>query len=259
MKIACEPLHAQMNLPDYSLAVVNTTRDDRNGLQLRSRIVSLDNLMLADETVRVDAPKNSTTTLAPLNGFAAALASEGTVLVKLTLTAENRDPMSDNTYWQAITPDRQRSLDALHPASIKFSAWGKESSDDEIITARVLNAGRSPLLNAKLTALDGSSNRVLPVYYSDNYVSLLPGETREMTITRPHTSEHCARLALRGWNLPTREISVSVGHHDEHPLQRIGERSLDSPRYLVEAKFKDYTYRFFTNHLKELLPNPEKY
>ena len=27
VKKACEPLHAQLNLPDYRLAVVNTTRD----------------------------------------------------------------------------------------------------------------------------------------------------------------------------------------------------------------------------------------
>ena len=38
---ACEPLHAQLNLPDYSVAVVNTTRGAASGLaSAQSRVVA---------------------------------------------------------------------------------------------------------------------------------------------------------------------------------------------------------------------------
>ena len=43
MKKAVEPVHVQMNLPDYSVTVVNSTRETRTGLKLVTRVLSLDN------------------------------------------------------------------------------------------------------------------------------------------------------------------------------------------------------------------------
>jgi Exo-beta-D-glucosaminidase Ig-fold domain len=51
---------------------------------------------------------------------------------------------------------------------------------------------------------------VLPVYYDDNYVSLLPGESRRIEVLCPLRSARCAKLALRGWNADTREIAVEA-------------------------------------------------
>jgi hypothetical protein len=56
--------------------------------------------------------------------------------------------------------------------------------------------------------LDEHADRVLPVYYDDNYVSLLPGESRRIEVRCPGGSGRCARVALRGWNAEAREISV---------------------------------------------------
>jgi beta-mannosidase len=49
----------------------------------------------------------------------------------------------------------------------------------------------------------GSSERVLPVYYSDNYVSLVPNESRTITI-EADTSELKGEVGLvlvDGWNV----------------------------------------------------------
>src|SRR5712672_2363906 len=46
VKKACEPVHAQLNLPDFGLAVINTTQTDQRQLVLRSRLMSLDNRLL---------------------------------------------------------------------------------------------------------------------------------------------------------------------------------------------------------------------
>jgi hypothetical protein len=51
--------------------------------------------------------------------------------------------------------------------------------------------------------------RVLPVYYSDNYVSLLSGEAREIEVRCPAGGSSCARVALRGWNVIPREAVVT--------------------------------------------------
>ena len=84
VKKACEPIHAQLNLPDYRLAVVNTTREPQAGLTLRSRVVALDGRVLLERRDRVEAAANAVTTLAAL-GLAPILERERVVVVRLTL------------------------------------------------------------------------------------------------------------------------------------------------------------------------------
>ena len=53
----------------------------------------------------------------------------------------------------------------------------------------------------KLTLLDGQGTaRVLPAYYSDNYVSLLPGEQRTIEVEHDGPVQGVS-VALRGWNV----------------------------------------------------------
>ncbi|MGC1522157.1 MAG: hypothetical protein WA803_11515, partial [Steroidobacteraceae bacterium] len=65
-----------------------------------------------------------------------------------------------------------------------------------------------PVLSAKITLLDAGGNRVLPVYYGDNYIWLLPGEARRVEVLCPAGSARCARVSLRGWDVQKREIAV---------------------------------------------------
>ena len=67
-----------------------------------------------------------------------------------------------------------------------------------------------PLAN-KLTLLNAADgSRILPAYYSDNYFSLLTGESREIEIDYPASASQAApQLALRGWNLPTQTIPIA--------------------------------------------------
>ncbi|MBY0393626.1 MAG: hypothetical protein K2Q27_10210, partial [Novosphingobium sp.] len=43
--------------------------------------------------------------------------------------------------------------------------------------------------------------RVLPVFYEDNYISLMPGEARTLTVRVPPSAKP-ASIAIRGWNVP---------------------------------------------------------
>jgi glycosyl hydrolase family 2/Ig-like domain-containing protein/concanavalin A-like lectin/glucanase superfamily protein len=209
VKKACEPLHVQMNLPNFELEVVNTTLVDQRHLVVRSRVSTLDNRVLAERTDHVDVPADAMKTLAPLTQLAPAIAREGLVLVKLTLTDLKGQVLSDNVYWQGGSEADQRRLTELKPQAVEMRADRHETAQGSTVTVRLKNSGRTPVLNAKVTVLDHGGNRVLPVYYSDNYVTLLPGESRQLEIRCPAKSGQCARVALRGWNVVPAEAVVS--------------------------------------------------
>jgi hypothetical protein len=60
----------------------------------------------------------------------------------------------------------------------------------------------------KLTLFHADNTRVLPAYYSDNYISLLPGEERTIAVHAPSAAAGLGdtHFTLRGWNLPERDV-----------------------------------------------------
>jgi hypothetical protein len=57
-----------------------------------------------------------------------------------------------------------------------------------------------------LTAVDQGGNRALPVLYSDNCVTVLPGERRRVDIRYPAGSQ-CSRIRIRDWNVEPDTVS----------------------------------------------------
>jgi hypothetical protein len=80
------------------------------------------------------------------------------------------------------------------------------------VDVTLTNPSNVPLLNTKLTLFTAAGVRVLLVYWSDNYVSLMPGETR--TVSADFDAAAGGRgaltLAVRAWNSPERSVPVTA-------------------------------------------------
>jgi hypothetical protein len=204
---ASEPVHVQMNLPDFGLSVVNTTLQPLDGLKLHAKVTTLDNQMVVDRTDPVSAAADQTTAAGKLD-LASAMA-KGPVLVELELDDAAGAPVSRNFYWEAAKPSDLRQLDTLAKAKVGLRVTEATSAGSEHRLKAVLtNTGAAAALQLKLTLQDKDGVRILPAYYADNYVSLLPGETRTVEITYPAASAHGRpQVALRGWNA----VPITVG------------------------------------------------
>ena len=75
----------------------------------------------------------------------------------------------------------------------------------------IANPGKAAALAAKLTLLDAKGERVLPAYYSDNYVSMQPYD-RPMTIQirYPPSAGEAATVKLDGWNIVPQTVRVGA-------------------------------------------------
>jgi len=205
VKKACEPLHVQLDLSDYSVAVVNTTMTAQLGVTVSATVYGLDNKQLLQHAEQKDVAANDVTAgfkldLGPVMGT-------NVVLVKLELKNSTEQVVSDNLYWLAAASELYRQLNRLPAANVTAAATvaGKGK-----IRLQLRNAGNAAALANKLTLVNAADGtRILPAYYSDNYVSLLPGETREIEIEYPASaSNRDPRVNLRGWNLPPTVIPV---------------------------------------------------
>jgi hypothetical protein len=210
-KEANKPLHVQLNLPDNKLVVLNTTRDDHPGMTVETKIVGLDNAPLFTRTDKLDAKANRKTDLAdvPLSSI---LAQHGAVLVELTLKDGGGSEADRNFYWRGKDEAAYRSLDQLAQTPLQMTAAAPvRDGDDMLIRVTLANQSQVPALEAKLTLVQKNGKPVLPAYYEDNYVSLLPGERRTINIRyAASTPADAATLNLRGWNVEPQSVKAGV-------------------------------------------------
>jgi hypothetical protein len=80
------------------------------------------------------------------------------------------------------------------------------------IRVTLRNPTSGAALSTKLTLVDAHGDRVLPAYYSDNYVNLAPGESRDIVVesVSRKTLDRAAKVEVRGWNVPDQSVSLQT-------------------------------------------------
>ena len=201
---ACEPVHAQLNLVNDSIDLINL--GEAHSFKVETRVIGLDGKVLSDETSAVNAAANARTPAGKAD--LERLADRHAVLVVLKVTDANGAPVSDNLYWWAKQESSLRELNDLPKIRLAGTATVAAAGDERKATIKLENSGTAPVLLVKLTLQDAATGtRILPAYYSENYVSLLPGETRTVSVSFPAGDSKPA-IALRGWNVEKQAIAV---------------------------------------------------
>jgi hypothetical protein len=209
-KKACEPLHVQLDLATNAVQVINTTRAALAGASVDADVYSLDGKVLLHREAKVEAAADDVTEAMRLE--LAPLLGETTVLVKLALRGGDGKVVSENLYWRAASDAGYRALDGMAKADVAVTAEaaGSAGSEGKAIVVRLKNGGSVAALQVKLTVVDAGGAEVLPAFYSDNYVSLLPGETREVRVEVPKLEGVSGlRVKVRGWNLGDEVVAVA--------------------------------------------------
>jgi hypothetical protein len=200
---ACEPLHIQMNQTDFHVMVINHLPAAQEGMKYRVRVVSLDGTVALDRTADVGAATASAAT--DLGAIAFPPTASPTHVVRLDLLDHRSRPVSDNTYWRnGEAEDDLTALNSLPTVSLRTKVRRHDSSGGVLLDVTIENPTKGIALMAHLQLRNQRTNaRVLPVRYSDNYISLLPGERRTITIEASARDLGTDRpaVALDGWNV----------------------------------------------------------
>ncbi len=205
---ACEPVHVQLNLETHQIDVINTTTTARTGLMVSAKVYSLANALLFQAKESKDVGADSS--IGSLKLDLAPYLAQGMVIVKLELLDAAGGVVSQNLYWLGAKSSSYRELNHLAPTLLKAAGIAGTAGDMIKIRVELTNPDKVVSLANKLTLLDAKSReRILPVYFSDNYISLLPGETRSIEIEYPASaSKGSAEIAIRGWNATPQSISI---------------------------------------------------
>ncbi|HEY3864228.1 MAG TPA: glycosyl hydrolase family 2 [Verrucomicrobiae bacterium] len=215
-KKACEPLHIQYSYDDRSIVVVNNYFEAFLGLRAKAEIFTLDGTPAFSGEASLDAAPNSSARVLTLPEQEGA---SPVYFVRLALSDASGRIVSRNVYWLSkrgdtmgepkegsdwyYTPTRQfadfTALGKLQPADLKMTAVSEPDGQEETTRVRLENIGHAPafLVRVKITSGRGGEE-ILPVLWEDNYLTLMPGESREITARHARAPEAVAEA--QGWN-----------------------------------------------------------
>ena len=137
--------------------------------------------------------------------MAGKLAKDKGAFLSLQLLDEKKQVVSDNCYWLPDANGNYSGLQTMAPATLKAKAThiGKGK-----IAVTLSNAVNNPVaFFNRVTLVDAKTKtRVLPVFYSDNYFSVMPGG--EKTITVEYDNSNSLLISIEGWNVTQLAVPV---------------------------------------------------
>ena len=191
-----EPVHIQMSTPDCQIAVINHLADSLKDATASATVYDLAGHRVQNRKQTLTAAADACT-----DAFTLDWPATGAHLVKLELRARDGKLLSDNFYWYARNERQLQQLNSLPPVALQGKWHSYHFAKEFVIEGKITNPTQTPALALRLTLRDAKTGqRVLPVYYDDNYFSLLPGETRGFRIessVQPDSPE----ISLTGWNI----------------------------------------------------------
>ena len=152
-----------------------------------------------------------------------------TYFVSLKLHNSSMEEISDNFYWLSTTPDIQgskeeartgkgwgilkanpksyadfKSLNDLPKVRIEAKYDVESNGKENVVKVQLKNVGEYLAFQIHLALTKGEGgDEISPTYWDDNYVSLLPGESKEIFARFSINDLDNSNLSLKieGWNI----------------------------------------------------------
>ncbi len=198
---ACQPLNLVYNYGDKQVYLVNETHEAREGLTAEIKVLDLDSKVLLEKEPAVKVGENTGTKIFDLSGLENLT---DVYFVSLKLKDATGKMVADNFYWLSkkedtldkkktiwlYTPQKDyadfTALKKMAPVEIKTNVhFGEEAKGKtRSVKVELTNPTDKLAFFIELKVVgDKDGETILPVFWSDNYVSLPPGETRSFRAT----------------------------------------------------------------------------
>ncbi len=242
VKRACEPLHVQYSYDDRSIVVVNSFYQSFPNVKVTARVLNLDMTEKFSKEATLDVGPDSSTrvfTLPEIDGLSR------TYFVSLRLESAGK-LASRNFYWLSTKPETidwgraekdetgtyqistwvptktfadYTALNTLPQVDLEVTARSNQNGPEGTTTVSLHNPSPALAFAVRLKLQRVPDPRVsrmgevrddgvLPVLWQDNYFSLLPGESREVSATYnvKDLRGSVPVVAVEGWNVKAKSL-----------------------------------------------------
>jgi exo-1,4-beta-D-glucosaminidase len=218
-KTAMQALDPIYGYDDHSIYVVNSRYEDAKGLRVVTKVLNLDASEKFSNESTVDVPADGVVKVVSIPDV------EGlspTYFVSLRVQDASGKDLGSNFYWLSTKPETIdwtkstwyttptatyadfTALAQLPKFKLTVAQHSMRQGENEITHVTIENPTKNLAFFVRLKVDKGKGGEeILPVLWQDNYVSLLPGEKREITATYRASELGTAapHVEVKGWNV----------------------------------------------------------
>jgi exo-1,4-beta-D-glucosaminidase len=223
---ACQSPHLLYNYADHSVYAVNDKILTYENMRAEVRVLDIYSNELLAQTVDIDVQQESSAKILALPEFPEI---STTYFLALRLYDQKDAEVASNFYWLSTKPDvldydakvepwsyytpsKEYAdftlLNSVPSAKVTIEHRFDEVGKEQQVIVKLQNISNYLAFFTELGVLGKSTGRtILPVFWEDNYISLLPGESRHLKATFPASDDkpvltvNSTRIGT--FNLPT--------------------------------------------------------
>jgi exo-1,4-beta-D-glucosaminidase len=214
------PLQLIYHYGDKNIYAVNETYKEQKNLKAKVQMYNTDSKLIFEKDVPVDLATVDSKKILPLEKI------KGVVFLSLTLLDKENTVVASNFYWLsdkadefawdkttwAYTPMKSyadfKALNSLPKHDLKFS-YTKTEEKNEVIVSVTLTNNKDIAFFTNISLVDNEGIVIRPVFWDDNYFSLLPGELKTINCRMSKSLLPAdAKVIVSGWNVETQQYDI---------------------------------------------------
>ena len=209
LKKANQPVNVIYNQSNHEFVLTNTTAEDKNDLEITLNIFNLEGKQIKTESLSKSIPADGYMTISSLNPEELS----GVIFIKSYVKSFDGKEIADNFTWINISEKYNYSaLSGLPEVNLTTSYKQMRKGDDgeHVYSLTMSNSSDSPAFMIRVKTMnDKTKELVLPVYYEDNYLSLMPGESKTINIEidEKRLKKNDPSFYVEGWNIRPQKVN----------------------------------------------------
>lgn len=197
-----EPLHLQYDPASGMVELLNTTAETHNDLMVEARMLSCGGQVEWKSMVFEYSGPQSIKPLYSIRDVVRHFSADSGAFLQLRLLQGPNQVVSENLYWFPDSTGRYSGLQRMAeaPISLQVQRIGKDT-----LKVTLADPPGAPLafFNRISVVNQATGERLLPVFYSDNYISVLPGTSKCLYLDVSQlASLSGTAVRIHGWNVP---------------------------------------------------------
>ncbi len=203
-----EPIHIMCNPVDGMIMAVNNTFETKRDLMLDAKFIKLDGSEIPVTKLILEVGASLLQKYLSVKNQIDEYSKEEGVFLYLSLSELTGETISENIYWYPDSTENYSGLQTMEQTEVSVDALMLGNNKIEVT---ITNPEKSPLaFFNRISLVDkNTGERVLPVFYDDNYVSILPGDSKLITIDYSKVNlDGDYQVSVRGWNVSEKLIDV---------------------------------------------------
>jgi hypothetical protein len=198
VKKACRPIHILFDPRNNEIRLANNTTNILKGVAVKAILCDIDGTKISEQEVTTDIKSVTAKTCFKLKPY------KNNEVHFLKLEAKlNGKEIADNFYWLENNEGNCQDLNTMPAAEVNVKHEIVNKDETVVVNVNIENNTPYVSLLNKIKIKNSENQSVLPVFYSDNYISLLPGEKQTIVLSFDKKNIEQAYLQVEGWNNKT--------------------------------------------------------